>query len=87
MHTLLLFDEVQGMAVYPNPVETGEKLQLLLGNRNVRSVQIFDNSRRKRYESFNIEDGIKIQDLPTGRYIIKITMKDGSENSHVFVKK
>jgi len=80
------FSQHPQTVVYPNPADSGEPINLL-NNDQVYKVQVYDLSGKLRYESENIQGGIKVQDLPTGRYIIKITMKDGSENSHVFVKK
>lgn len=80
------FSQDPQTVVYPNPADSGEPINLL-NNDQVYKIQVYDLSGKLRYESENIQGGIKVQDLPTGRYIIKITMKDGSENSHVFVKK
>jgi hypothetical protein len=75
------------IVLYPNPVETGKQLQLLLSDSKVRNVSIYNLAGKLVFESDSPTDRISIQDLPVGRYILRIRLQDGSENSRTFVKR
>jgi hypothetical protein len=74
--------------VFPNPLEAGNQLRLLLDNAGeVSHVKICDLSGKVLQESDIITDQINTNDLPSGRHILRITLKDGRESSHGISKK
>jgi hypothetical protein len=75
------------IVVYPNPVDSGKQLQLLLGDKEAEIIIIYDLSGKIVYESKTPSKNINVKSLPVGRYILKIRLKDGSESNHVVIKR
>jgi hypothetical protein len=75
------------IVVYPNPVEPGKQLHLLLNDSKVDQIFIFDLSGKEVFHSNVPTDQINIKNLLAGRYILKIHLKDGSESNHVIIKR
>lgn len=76
-----------GIIVYPNPIEGGKQLQLLLNNSKVDKISIYDLSGKSVYFAEGPIEMINTKNLMNGRYVLKIRLKDGSESSHVIFKR
>jgi hypothetical protein len=76
-----------GTIVYPNPVEGGKRLQLLLTDSQVKKIYIYDLAGENVYEASGPVEQINTKNLMNGRYLLKIQLKDGTESSHVIIKR
>ncbi len=76
-----------GIIVYPNPVEGGKQLQLLLNNSEVEKIFIYDLSGKSVYEAQGPIELVNTKNLMNGRYVLKIRLKDGTESSHTILKR
>jgi hypothetical protein len=79
--------ENEEIGVYPNPVEGGRQLQLLLNDSKVEKIHIYDLSGKTVFEASAPVEQINMKNLMNGRYILKIHLKDGIESSHVIIKR
>lgn len=75
------------IVVYPNPVEGGKQLQLLVNDSKVEKICIYDLAGNVVYEAEGPTDQINTKNLMTGRYVLKILLKDGTKSSHVIIKR
>ncbi|MEO6283357.1 MAG: T9SS type A sorting domain-containing protein [Dyadobacter sp.] len=81
------FDQDSDMGVFPNPVDTDTQLQLLLGDKKVSHISIYNLAGKEVFESDKPISQIDMHGLPTGKYIARIRLRDGSERTHAFVKR
>jgi hypothetical protein len=81
----LQFGKDPEMVVFPNPVETGRQLQLLPGGSQAGKITVYDMTSKQVFESEVSAGKANLQSLPTGRYILRVRLKDGSESNHVIV--
>jgi hypothetical protein len=79
--------EDSGIAVFPNPVDTDTQLQLLLGDKKVSQISIYNLAGKQVFQSDKPISHIDMHGLPTGKYIARIRLLDGSERTHAFVKR
>jgi hypothetical protein len=79
--------ENEEIGVYPNPVEGGRQLQLLLNDSKVEKIYIYDLGGKTVFEASGPIEQINMKNLMNGRYILKIHLKDGIESSHVIIKR
>ncbi|MFK7933379.1 MAG: T9SS type A sorting domain-containing protein [Saprospiraceae bacterium] len=78
------FEVASGLMIFPNPIATGQKLQVELATLNAsRAVmEILDDSGRSiQQRSLKLQKGLNqfqpsIDDLAVGTYIVRITTKD-----------
>jgi hypothetical protein len=77
----------EGIVVYPNPVEGGKQLQLLLNDSQVEKIYIYDLAGKVVYEAGGPIEQINTKHLMNGRYVLKIKLKDGTESSHLIIKR
>lgn len=73
--------------VYPNPIEGNKPLQLLLSDGRVDKIFIYDLSGKEVYQANGPADHINTKNLMVGRYILKIKLRDGTESSHVIIRR
>jgi hypothetical protein len=85
IHSVQLDDEE--IAVYPNPVEGGKQLQLLLNDSKVEKIYIYDLAGKAVYEASGPVEQINTKNLMNGRYVLKIQLKNGIESNHVIIKR
>ncbi|MEO6281865.1 MAG: T9SS type A sorting domain-containing protein [Dyadobacter sp.] len=84
----LQWDDEGNWAVFPNPLTTGESLNVLSGKRDeVNTISIYDLNGNLLRESSEISKGLIEKDLLPGKYIVKIRLQDGTEKSMSFLKK
>jgi hypothetical protein len=81
------FDPDSDIAVFPNPVDTDTQLQLLLGDKKVSQISIYNLAGKQVFQSDKPISHIDMHGLPTGKYIARIRLLDGSERTHAFVKR
>jgi hypothetical protein len=79
--------EDSDIAVFPNPVETDTQLQLLLGDKKVSQISIYNLAGKQVFQSDKPISHVDMHGLPTGKYIARIRLLDGSERTHAFVKR
>jgi hypothetical protein len=79
--------DISKIIVFPNPVESGKQLQVLSNADNVAKLTIFDFGGKIVYQTENPGDRISMKNLPAGKYILKVLLNNGSESSHVILKK
>ena len=72
------------ITVYPNP--TDGKIHFST-RKNIKEVQLFDISGRFVKSLTLTENQIDLSGLPTGNYILKIFMEDGTLSSQKVIKK
>ncbi|MCE6989457.1 T9SS type A sorting domain-containing protein [Dyadobacter sp. CY323] len=80
------FDGGREIAVFPNPIDQDGHLQILPAGNLVSDVKIYNASGKLVFQSDQPENQVNVKDLPVGRYIVKIRLKDGSQTSRAFVK-
>lgn len=79
------FIETQA-AMFPNPIGNDGLLHLTDG-ANATNIAIFDISGLKVFEKNGAATQVNVEKLPSGNYIVRIRLKDGSETSRLVVKK
>ncbi|MEO6285322.1 MAG: T9SS type A sorting domain-containing protein [Dyadobacter sp.] len=77
----------EGIVVYPNPVEGGKQLRLLLNDSKVEKIYMYDLGGKVVYEANGPIEQINTKNLMNGRYVLKIQFKDGTESSQVIIKR
>lgn len=81
----LLFDDVEGVVISPNPVVN--KLMIKgITDAEVQKVELRSTSGQLIDQSAVIRE-MNMQHLPTGMYIISITKKDGSVTAYKVIKR
>lgn len=71
------------MVVYPNPLLTGDRLQLTpLDPNTIREVKIYDMFGKVMYTGRPSENGIDVSQLSTGSYLVQITGANGAVSTH-----
>jgi uncharacterized ubiquitin-like protein YukD len=75
-------------AVFPNPLDSGESLNVLSDKREqVSTMSIYDLSGKLLRQSSEISNGLIGKDLQPGKYTVKIRLRNGTEKSVTFLKK
>lgn len=75
------------VAAYPNPVGSEGDIQILLGEKGIKSVRIYDLAGKLVLKSGIADVKVNVQELPAGKYILHIEMQDGSKISRTILKK
>ncbi|NIJ53074.1 T9SS type A sorting domain-containing protein [Dyadobacter arcticus] len=83
----LRFGVEHEIVAFPNPIDTGNELQLLLGDQQIASIRIFNLTGKLVFESDRPTQKYIVQDLPVGKYVLEIRLKNGSKSSRTFVKR
>lgn len=82
----VIFDEDEKVALYPNPVTVGEKLNLTVDDPGkISTIRIFDSDGNLVKENAATRE-IDTGKLTAGLYMVQITYTDGSITSHRIVK-
>jgi len=69
--------------LFPNPSST---ILYVRSEKDIRSITVFDSTGRKlfRTEAGSENSAIPVQDLPSGRYLVRVMMEDGTSGRKNF---
>jgi pimeloyl-ACP methyl ester carboxylesterase len=72
--------------IYPNPVGSNEKINLLIERSKATEITIYDQSGKAVKALSGQSEQIDVTSLATGRYLIKIKLIDGTKTTKVLIK-
>ncbi|WP_222837328.1 T9SS type A sorting domain-containing protein [Dyadobacter fermentans] len=75
------------ITIFPNPIDDRMSLRLSVDESNVKEITVSDLAGRIVYRADSVAHLHDAKKLMTGRYIVKIRMKDGSEINRVILKR
>lgn len=78
--------EGDDVIVYPNPVGSNEKINLLIERSKAKEITIYDQSGKALKILSGQSEQIDVTGLDTGRYVIKIKLVDGTEATKLLIK-
>lgn len=78
--------EGDDVIVYPNPVGSNEKINLLIERSRAKEITIYNQSGKALKTLSGQSEQIDVTGLVTGRYLIKIKLVDGTEATKVLIK-
>jgi hypothetical protein len=75
-----------GYVMWPNPVSN----ELFIYTATQTAIATLIDATGRKLKKINIQNGVSFFDmshLPSGRYIVTITIRDGSSSSYNIIKK
>ncbi|TYA70036.1 T9SS type A sorting domain-containing protein [Seonamhaeicola marinus] len=80
-------ENIEGLSIYPNPVNSSKTFIYITSNRNlVKNIEFFNVLGKRIYSTRLVGKQLNITNLNKGVYILKITEGDVSETRKLVIK-